>query len=81
METELSKVKDILKHSFKSASNIYIDTNTKECEVTLTGDDYHGELDGYLVGNGVSLKMVDYCDVYPFKYVFSYKLSNNFQFT
>lgn len=80
MESELTDVANILKFSFKSASNIYIDQDTKECEVTLDVDDYHGELDGYLVGNGVALKMIDYSDVYPFKYVFSYKSYKNFQF-
>jgi hypothetical protein len=80
MESELFNVINILRLSFKSASNIYIDPNTKVCEVTLEVDDYHGELEGYLVGNGVSLKMIDYSDIYPFKYVFSYKSDDNFQF-
>lgn len=80
MESELNMVKNILRYSFKTASNIYIDRDTKECEVTLDMDEYHGELDGYIVGNGVSLRMIDYSDIYPFKYAFSYRLSDNFQF-
>lgn len=43
MESELRSVKNTLKYSFISASNIYIDQNTKECEVTLDVDEYHGE--------------------------------------
>jgi hypothetical protein len=80
MNSDLFKIEKILKLTFKSASNIYIDAETQECEVTLSVDDYHGELDGYLVGDGVSLKMVDYCDVYPYKYVFSFKATDNMQY-
>ena len=80
MNSESDKVKQTLKNNFTSASNIYVDQGTKECEVTLEMDDYDGELEGYLVGNGVQLKMIDYSDKYPFKYVFSYKVSNNYHF-
>ena len=61
-----------------TASNIYIDENTKACEVTLDVDDFHDEMDGYIIGSGVGLKMIDYSDVYSFKYVISYKSYKNF---
>ena len=72
--TERKKVEESLRKSFDSASNIYVDTDSKECEVTISIDDYQGEIKGKLFENGVSLEMIDYCDVYPFKYVFGYKL-------
>ena len=74
MDSEISKVEQSLRKSFASASNIFVDPETKECEVTISVDDYEGEIKGHLIENGVKLKMVDYCDVYPFKYVFNYFL-------
>jgi hypothetical protein len=74
MVTEVNKVEESLRKSFISASNIYVDTNAKACEVTISIDEYQGEIQGKLFENGVSLEMIDYCDVYPYKYVFEYKL-------
>jgi hypothetical protein len=72
MIMEINKVEETLRKSFESASNIYVNPITKECEVTISIDDYQGELSSKMYENGVCLEMVDYCDVYPFKYVFKY---------
>jgi len=74
METEIKQVEQCLREAFASASNIYVDPQTAECEVFISVDDYHGELDEAIYQNGVLLKMVDYCDTYPFKYIFNYKV-------
>ncbi len=74
MTTENIQIEQSLRLAFPTASDIYIDHNTKECEVTVSIDDFQGEIDGHLYENGVVLKMVDYCDEYPFKYVFRYKV-------
>lgn len=75
MTTENNQIEQSLRQAFPTASDIYIDQVTKECEVTVSIDDFQGELYGQLYENGVVLKMVDYCDEYPFKYVFSYKVN------
>lgn len=73
METEINQVKGCLKGIFQSASDIFVDPQTKECEVKISIDDYQGEINHHLIENNIKLLMVDYCDVYPFKYVFSYR--------
>lgn len=73
MEIEKQKVETGLRRLFTSASNIFIDTDIKECEVRISIDEYQGELRDRLFENGMQFNMVDYCDIYPFKYVFSYK--------
>jgi hypothetical protein len=74
MKTEIERVEKSLKEAFQSASNIFVDPHTQECEVFISVDEYQGELNGTILTNGVSLKMVDYCDTYPFKYIFNYSL-------
>lgn len=77
MNSEISKVKLSLKNSFQSASNIYVDSVNKECEVTVSMDDYQGAINGFIVNDDVKLKMIDYSDIYPFKYIFYYLIKNN----
>jgi hypothetical protein len=79
MITEIKQVEQSLRRAFATATDIYIDPVSKECEVTVSIDDFQGELLGHLFENGVSLKMVDYCDVYPFKYVFNYFVKESAQ--
>ncbi len=74
MENEVSRVKNCLRGIFTSASDIYVDPDIKECEVKVSGDEYQGEIFERLVGDNVYLEMVDFCDTYPYKYVFSYKI-------
>ncbi|MBN3034705.1 MAG: hypothetical protein JW861_03910 [Bacteroidales bacterium] len=71
---EMHLVRKCLRESFRTASDIFVDTTTRECEVTISVDEYQGELPGYLVAGDVVLSMVDFCDTFPFKYVFSYAL-------
>jgi hypothetical protein len=73
METEIAVVETGLKKLFQSASDIFIDPHLKECEVKVSVDEFQGEITGRIFENGVQYNMVDYCDIYPFKYVFSYK--------
>lgn len=74
MEHEEIRVRNCLKTAFRSASDIFIDTLQRECEVKVSVDEFVGEIMHHINGNGIKLSMVDYCDVYPYKYVFSYKL-------
>jgi len=76
MEQVKKQVESTLRNFFQTASNIYVDPETQECEVTVSIDEYQGELDGHYIENGVHLKMVDFCDTYPYKYVFSFTLKN-----
>lgn len=62
-----------LKTLFPSAYNIFVDDETKYCEVSVSIDDYQGIITNELIENGISFQMVDYWDVFPFKYVFSYR--------
>lgn len=74
MEKEITKVKECLQRTFKSASDIFIDPSSGECEVKVSVDEFEGEISRRLFSNGVKLSMVDYNDTYPFKYVFSYTM-------
>ncbi len=76
METEIQQVEKSLRDTFQTASNIYVDTHTRECEVFISVDEYQGEISHVILTNGVILRMVDYCDTYPFKYVFNYKVKS-----
>jgi hypothetical protein len=73
METEITRVTKCLEGNFISASDIFVDTNVKECEVKVSVDEFEGEIIRKLYGNGMKLDMVDFSDIYPFKYVFSYR--------
>ena len=77
MNSEVYKVASSLRNSFESASNIFVDPVNKECEVTVSVDDFQGEIYGFLINNGVKLQMIDYSDILPFKYVFKYKVKSN----
>ena len=73
METEVKKVESCLRKIFLSASDIYVDPMTKECEVKVSVDEYEGEIDHHIIEDKIKLKMVDFNDTFPYKYVFSYK--------
>ncbi|MCF8302600.1 MAG: hypothetical protein K9I94_04920 [Bacteroidales bacterium] len=73
MEHEKLQVRQSLINLFESASDIFVDPATKECEVKVSVDEYQGEISGLLYDNNVKLEMIDYWDTYPYKYVFSYK--------
>ena len=75
MKNETYFIERSLKKFFSSGYNIFVDTESKECEVYISVDDYQGELEPLLCENGVKFNMVDLCDNYPFKYVFQYQLS------
>lgn len=77
MEQEIQQVSRGLSGLFTSASDIFIDTDLKECEVKVSVDDFRGEIDERLVDSHVHYFMVDYCDTFPYKYVFSYKLKKS----
>jgi hypothetical protein len=74
MEAEKNSVYKCIRGTFTSASDIFIDTSIQECEVKVSVDEFEGEINRKIMGNGVKLLMVDYSDVYPYKYVFSYSL-------
>ena len=74
MEAEILHIEKSLKGAFSSASNIFVDPVHKVCEVTISIDDFQGEHIGNLYEDGITFSMVDYCDVYPFKYVFNYEI-------
>jgi hypothetical protein len=74
METEENNVYKCIRGTFTTASDIFIDTNAQECEVKVSVDEFEGEINRKIMGNGVKLLMVDYSDIYPYKYVFSYSM-------
>lgn len=73
MTAEETKVRNSLRKLFESASNIYVDTKTKECEARISVDEFRGEITEKLFEDGVQFIMVDYWDTLPFKYVFQYR--------
>lgn len=77
MNTEVTIVTDSLRKLFETASDIYVDTKTKECEAKISVDEFQGEITGRLIEDGVQFLMVDYWDTYPFKYVFQYRTNGN----
>ncbi len=72
---EKQKVVKSLKALFPSAQNIFVDINSKYCEITVDVDEFRGAIDEKLVEKGLKFEMIDYWDNYPFKYVFSYTQS------
>lgn len=74
MDTEENRVLGCIHGTFTSASDIFVDTNAQECEVKVSVDEFEGEINRKIMGNGVKLLMVNYSDVYPYKYVFSYSM-------
>lgn len=73
MTAEKLQVEKCLRQAFSSANDIFIDPQSKECEAKISVDEYEGEFDHFIISNKVKLKLIDYNDTYPFKYVFSYK--------
>lgn len=73
MNEEANKVASSLKKLFVSASDIYVDTKNKECEVKISVDEFKGEITERLIESGVQFWMIDYWDTLPFKYVFKYR--------
>lgn len=73
MSNEVIKVTDSLRKLFETASDIYVDIQTKECEARISVDEFQGEITSRLYEGGVQFLMVDYWDTYPFKYVFQYR--------
>ncbi len=53
MEKEITKVKECLQSTFKSASDIFIDPSSGECEVKVSVDEFGGEISRRLFSNGV----------------------------
>ena len=76
MHAEIPQVEKCLRQAFSSANDIFIDPLSKECETKISVDEYEGEFDHYIIRNKVRLKLIDYNDTYPFKYVFSYTTIN-----
>ncbi|MBU2650173.1 MAG: hypothetical protein KKA81_04500 [Bacteroidetes bacterium] len=75
MEDEAQQVIRCLQAAFASASDIYVDTELKECEAKVSVDDFRGEISGKFSEMGITLEMVDFCDTFPYKYVFSYSVA------
>ncbi len=70
---EQQKVINALRKVFTSASDIYVDTQLKECEVRVDIAEFIGEISHVIHEGDISLRMEDYNDILPFKYVFSYR--------
>ena len=75
IESEQIEVEKSLRRLFNTASDIYVDTTVKECEVKVGVDEFHGRIDRELFEENIRLVMVDYSDVFPYKYVFEYRLT------
>lgn len=73
MSAEVIKVSESLRRLFTTASDIFVDPRTKECEVKISVDEFQGEIREKLFENGIHFQMVDFWDNYPFKYVFQYQ--------
>jgi hypothetical protein len=69
---EIEIVTNSLKSLFSSASDIYVDVKSRECELKVSVDDFRGEISGRLFENGISFEMVDFWDNFPYKYIFQY---------
>jgi|LZCG01.1.fsa_nt_gb hypothetical protein len=72
--SEEERVKEGLRKLFPSAKQIFVETELKECSAIISVDDFQGELIETLIENKTKYEMVDLNDVYPYKYVFAYKL-------
>jgi hypothetical protein len=69
---EIEIVTNALKNLFSSASDIYVDTAYRECELKVSAEDFQGEISSCLFENEIRFEMVDFWDNYPYKYVFGY---------
>ncbi|NCA86485.1 MAG: hypothetical protein EOM83_13090 [Clostridia bacterium] len=70
--SETDQVTGALRKVFTSASDIYVDTETKECEAKISVDEFRGDITERLFADGVQFKVIDFWDTYPFKYVLQY---------
>jgi hypothetical protein len=73
MENEIQLVTQCLKNLFASASDIFVDPKTKECEVKISVEDFRGDITEQLFDSGYGFRMIDYWDNLPFKYIFEYR--------
>ncbi len=73
MDTESERIASSLKKLFSTASDIYVNTTTKECEAKISVDEFRGEITERMYQDGIQFSMVDYWDSLPFKYVFEYR--------
>lgn len=73
MNVEVEQVTNSLKKLFETASDVYVDTENKECEAKISVDEFRGEITSKLFEGGVQFTMIDYWDTLPFKYVFQYR--------
>jgi len=73
MDNEIQLVTQALKNLFSSASDIFVDPNTKECEVKISVEDFRGDITEQLFDSGFGFKVIDYWDNLPFKYIFEYR--------
>jgi hypothetical protein len=73
MDNEIQLVTQALKNLFSSASDIFVDPNTKECEVKISVEDFRGDISEQLFDSGFGFKVIDYWDNLPFKYIFEYR--------
>jgi hypothetical protein len=71
---EQVKVKKSLQKIFPSAHGFFADTDLRECSVMVSIDDFIGEPREKLFSDDVFFSVVDYNDIYPYKYVFAYQL-------
>lgn len=72
---EKQQVIKSLKTLFPSAQNVFVDLNSKSCEITVDVEEFRGAISEKLVEKGLKFEMIDYWDIYPFKYIFSYAKS------
>lgn len=73
LETEQLEVEKRLRNLFASANDIYIDPIMKECEVKVDVEEFNGQIKREIFEDSISLVMVDYSDIFPYKYVFQYR--------
>ncbi len=74
MMNESVKVKKSLKKLFPSAHGFFIDSELKECSIIINADDYIGEPQEKLLSDNIFFSVIDFNDVFPYKYVFAYQL-------
>ena len=74
--SETEQVTDALRKVFITASDIFVDPDTKECEAKISVDEFRGDITERLFADGVQFKVIDYWDTYPFKYVLQYRTND-----
>ena len=58
-------------------SQFFVDTDLKECSIMVSVDDFVGEPQEKLLSNNVYLSVIDYNDIYHYKYVFAYQVTRS----